>query len=177
MPKPLPEPVPLTEEQKGEAEKYLAWAVTWSNSWVRAYPHLEADFRSAAMLGVVDGVQNFDPGRGVKLTTYIATCVHTRCGAVLRASRRHCCRVGDEPLDPEGVADPYPGEPCEGETAELLVGLLTPRTAEMVRRHVYGGETFREIAASYGVTRQAAHYAVTAELRKLRDHPAALAAR
>jgi RNA polymerase sigma factor (sigma-70 family) len=87
----------------------------------RAAPHLADEFESAALLGLAKAARGFDPGRGVRFTTYAAPVV---LGAIKDAARRWKPRGFKRDPDAPAVlplsgADPD-GDPVDPPDPEAL---------------------------------------------------------
>lgn len=61
------------------------------------------DLISIGTIGLIKGVSTFDPGRNVKLATYLSRCIENEILMHFRASKKLSCEVSlDEPLEQDG---------------------------------------------------------------------------
>lgn len=61
---------PLTPEQQELAAKYVPMARSLSKSYKEKWPSEWEEFESAAMMALVEAAESFDPGRGVRFSTF-----------------------------------------------------------------------------------------------------------
>lgn len=146
----------------------------------------EGDFFQESYLGLRRCVRSFDPGRGLKFSTHAHHAMHWACvdlvhrGTVIRIPK----------MDVRPVRRPFSFCPIEpwmrrgdahaaaeidgGEAVAYWLRDLTPAQSDLVREHLFGGRTFREIADDAGlpVSTVASRYrAAITRLRRYAMHP------
>lgn len=180
----------LTDGQRALAADpaHRAYAARLAARWARGRPHLADEFAAAATDGLVAAARLFDPGRGVRFTTFLTGRVNGSIRDRLRELVPKGCRrngrpapatfgFGDLPADdPFDPAEDLPGVGWEAESHDELDGLtrgLPGRYGEAVRLY-YGtaGASVRSVARRMGLSEGGAFYLVTRGV-VLRESPAA----
>ena len=133
------------------------------------------DLISVGSIGLIKGIDTFDPEKNAKLSTYLARCVENEILMLLRADKKKQMEVSlQEPIghDKEGNAIllddvlEYDDEPVM-EQVNLSISrqklereierVLTPREKEIIcRRYGLGGrlpQTQRQVAGALGISR------------------------
>ena len=172
---PATEPrLPLTPERQRLATAYLPMAAALSRPFKLAWPKLVDEFDSAAGLALVEAAEAFDPGRGVRFSTFARARIW---GALRDAKRRQiplgyrsepreAPRVGAMPMRPEEVGRIITAEPdgpvgAELEAAEELEHWLSklPRRHSLACRQIYLHDmTYYEAARSLGCSQSRIAY-------------------
>src|SRR5689334_11530182 len=80
MPRPMRTNLSLTPEQQQTLRQWIPLAYKLSRAKARMMAgRIDADeFDSAAMIGLINAVQTFNPNRGIKFTTYAHKCISNR---------------------------------------------------------------------------------------------------
>lgn len=150
---------PLTDEQRGLAERHvnLAWSIVESKAW--KYPRRRDEIESAAMYGLLKAARSFDPGAGVEFCRL--------AGKTIRGQIKDCRREWqpkgfknqtDHDLLPkvlsfdeltDGAID-MPVDPDE--TFEHMIRMLPEKLKFVLRRYYLDGKTLSEIAVESGVS-------------------------
>lgn len=157
---------PMTAAQQDLAARFVPLARHLARPLQRAWPSLREDLESAALAGLVEAAQAFDPGRGVRFATF----ARLRIGGALRDVQRRSAMKGwraDPSAAPErmglapdselqgtvllaGAAAP-PDEDLDARDAvEGWLRKLPPRHAAAMRRLYLHGENQAVAAAAVG---------------------------
>jgi hypothetical protein len=165
--KDAPPPTPLTEERRALAERYIPLALGVAGPYMRRSPRRAQEYRSAALLGLVEAAAAYDPDQHANFHAYarrrIAWELHDARIAGRPLGFRRCGSPGpcpgivglrpdsEEEGRPFSSASPPLGALAEAvEECERLLGMATPRQAEALRAWARHG-TCRAAAAELGV--------------------------
>jgi RNA polymerase sigma factor (sigma-70 family) len=85
---------PLTGAQRTLVADHVRFAYRLAAVWRKAEPALGDEFESAATMAMVAAAQSFEPGRGVKFTTYARHRVLGALRDAWRRAQRHQRRFG-----------------------------------------------------------------------------------
>jgi RNA polymerase sigma factor (sigma-70 family) len=106
---------------------------------------------------MVATISKYDPGRKVKLSTWIIFCVRRELKRELK--RKKVPPLARTNYDFYGTASSKPQDPTEGYKAaeEMLAAIegISDASRAVIRRHVIDGESLSAIAREEGVTREA----------------------
>lgn len=157
----------LTPYGQSLALRYWPLARHFARGFVRAYPHLETEIQTAAMLALIEAAAGCPPGN--RRSGYFGTVVKRRLVDEVRTAhrKRHDCRR-NQPLE---LADTARIEPDAEDAAWWLLALLPPREAEVIRANVIEGLSYRAIGLRMGLKQHAAFRLAHRGLERLRDHP------
>ncbi|MBA4187769.1 MAG: hypothetical protein C0467_07095 [Planctomycetaceae bacterium] len=164
---------------------YFNLARKIAGRWASRYPHLAADFESAAVYDLWRTATAFDPDRGTKF----ATVFHARCHfAMLKVVKKEYAKSPPSfgaQFVPSTEQDTHPLDRAPAHTrgpaelAELdddvtnlpaLLAVLPEGRRALVVRHIAHGETYTDLAADYGTTRSDIRGMVGKALKKLRGN-------
>lgn len=139
---------PTTPDELIEAHVPLARRA--ARAYARKLPRLADEFASAALLGLVEAARRFDPGRGVKFSTFAARRI---TGAILDAARqsgitgfrRRCRDAAPKVLsaDSESASQDLPvGWELEAQDAvEAMTRPLPAQAREALRKYLLAADT------------------------------------
>lgn len=119
------------------------------------------DLVAEGALGIVAGLEKYDPSRGVALTTYMCTCARNAMATYMKKERRSRQAIELSELDWVEAADVLDLERLaeEQRVAENLMrvreasGVLRPR-ANAIANELLMGRRQVDVARKYGVSRQ-----------------------
>jgi RNA polymerase sigma factor (sigma-70 family) len=169
-----------TEIRNALVLRHSGWAERRARGFARARGIEGDDLASAAVLGLIEAIERFDPSTGVPFKAYASTRI---AGALLDSGRRNLgprtrrpwpgargpgvtipdCR---DPSDDSRAPSPGPfarePDPAEAASDSELVALVMAampdgRTREIARRRLVLEESVDEIALAVGLGRSRAH--------------------
>jgi RNA polymerase sigma factor (sigma-70 family) len=165
---------PLTTEQQGLAERYLPMARALARPLKRTWPQEWEEFESAAMMALVEAAESFDPGRGVRFSTFARLRVVGALRDVQRRMGSTKWRVDDThavheaadltSLEPIGevlntTPDPEVGREVDSlDAVEAWLKKLPPRHAAACRAIYVHGCNQAEAAARLGCSQSRLSY-------------------
>lgn len=146
------------------------------------------DLISIGTIGLIKGVSTFDPGKNVRLATYISRCIENEILMYFRSSKKLSCEVSlEEPIEPDSDGSALALKDvlsCNDDALErielndrirLISGamqVLEPREKEIISlRYGLGGHTpltQREVARLHGISRSYVSRIEKKALQKLR---------
>ena len=146
------------------------------------------DLISIGTIGLIKGVSTFDPGKNVRLATYISRCIENEILMYFRSSKKLSCEVSlEEPIEPDGDGSALSLKDvlsCNDDALERIelndrirlvsgaMHVLEPREKEIISlRYGLGGHTpltQREVARLHGISRSYVSRIEKKALQKLR---------
>ncbi len=166
-----------------EANRGLVGRVV-NHYMAQAPPHIERDdLMQAGLIGLIEGIDRFDPTRGTKLSTYVVHRIRHEVVAEARTavsmpSKSSISHEVERPAmhpieDAHDVADPAPDMvelAAEGNTRDVVLAALAdkPQYQAIIDLHYFQGRCIEGIAADMGLTRQRVNDAKNVALKRLR---------
>ncbi len=198
MPMPWnPTPLAGDERERAGRPESLRLALAVARPWVRRFPGLADEVRSAALWGLVAAARGFRDGRGAKWETYLALVVRGRVldelrSAGLKGFRRRLRPAGravprlvglSTPVrapsgEPQTLGDTLPADDLpvgwEAESADEVLGLtrrLSRDQRDALRLYLLGADTARlaEVGRRLGLSESRASQLIGAALASLRE--------
>jgi RNA polymerase sigma factor (sigma-70 family) len=133
------------------------------------------DLVQTASMGVLDAIRRFDASRGCRLITVALVRIRTALRPVVRRShsqdrREAPLECADEPCDDTpDPCDDIDARSRHSEVVSAMASRLTPREHMILRRATSGrSESFADIGASVGLSRETVRLSYESAVRKVR---------
>lgn len=181
-------------ERNPLVERNLKLAYKFAGRYARGYSGpLFEEYLSHATLGLIEGAERWDAGRGIGFATY---CVYWIRRRILEGIRGRClihiphyytfaerrgleARLRPGPIPAEewgpaaregaGVVEEEDERRRRREKLEALLGRLDARDREVLRRRFFLGETLDEVGARVGVSKERVRQIEQKAVRRLRN--------
>lgn len=130
------------------------------------------DLRQEGLLGLLSAIMSFDPGKGVKFSTFAETCIVNRMYSFMSKSKRNSSESLDpemtEQLTAEGTPESiYLSKEFYSELFSSIPEVLS-ETERRVFELCLQGESYKQTAIELGMTVKAVDNAMQRVRRKLR---------
>lgn len=135
---------------------------------------LAPELVAAGNLALVRAADGFDPGRGVRFSSYASWAIRHEMGRYLKSLREPGRVPAAGPLDqvPAAVVPAWAIAEAQAATSDLsrLLGRLHPRWASVLKRYALDGQTLDRIARDEGFSKQRARQIRDSALGRLRAY-------
>jgi RNA polymerase sigma-B factor len=166
---------PLTAEQRDVAEGHMNVAYGRTRRWIRRYPWLRDEIRSAAGLALMETVADYAPDQEWPLVAKICWKVDCRVLDMVRkrAPLGHRNHNWEGPIPktvqlgslPEGL---HPYEEAARDIPEISLSCLNPREREIVKLAFWDGMSQKDIAKKLGIAQSRVSCSYQAALKQLK---------
>ncbi len=159
--------------------KHIGWAMACTRRWVKSYPHLAEELRTAGLIGLLEAAAFYREGGNACFTTYLTDCVNHRCWRIHRDSlwspRRPLPTARIKPWHEPRARDEPPPDLDPPTDLDALLTTLDDRSQAMVRLRYIDGQTLVAIAGAFDMSATRVQQIIAralARLRKRLDAPA-----